>query len=426
MLRAHRFQLRLKGAQEAQLRRFSGMARWVWNRALAEQRNRHERGEKYAGPAEMCPWLTAWRQNPETAWLAEGPVHTQQQVLRRLDAAFQRFFANVKAGRKPGFPRFKRRGEDPGLRFPDPKQFALDAPNARVRLPKIGWARLRLSRAVTGELRNASIAREGDRWFCALQVRLPDVAPAADLAPTLGIDLGVAAFASTSDGQIVAPLQALKRQQARLRRHQRSVSRKGLGSRNRGKAVSRLGALHRRIVRQRADWLHKLTSDLASRHPVIAIEDLQVAAMSASARGTVERPGKRVRQKAGLNRSILDAAWGEFRRQLDYKLQAVGGRVIAVNPAYTSRTCRVCSHESADNRRTQALFACVSCGHREHADIHAAKNILAAGHAAWAAEVSGSVPPAACGGAVRRRPARKRPAGAAPAKQEPTEGAACA
>ena len=317
-------------------------------------------------------------------------------------------------------------GEEPGLRFPDPKQFALDAADSRVKCPKLGWVRLRLSRPVTGELRNASIAREGERWCCALQVQLPDVAPAADLPPTLGVDLGVAAFAATSDGQIVAPLRALKRQQARLRRHQRRVSRKVKGSRNRGKAVARLGALHRRIARQRSDWLHKLTSDLASRHPVIAIEDLQVAALSASARGTAGRPGKNVRQKAGLNRSILDAAWGEFRRQIDYKLQAVGGRTIAVNPAYTSRTCRICGHESADNRKTQALFACVACGHREHADVHAAKNILAAGHAAWTAEVSGSAPPAACGGVVRRRPARKRPVGAAPVKQELAEGGACA
>ena len=416
MLRAHRFQLRLKPLQEAQLRRFSGMARWVWNQALAEQKARHERGEKYANAIEMAHWLTVWRNASETRWLSEGPVHTQQQVLRRLDEAYQRFFARVKAGQTPGFPRFKRRGEEPGLRFPDPKQFALDAEHSRIKLPKLGWARLRLSRPVEGALKNASITREGAHWFCAIQVEVADVAPAG-LAPTLGIDLGLTAFAATSEGALIAPLKALSKQQIRLRRYQRSVGRKVKGSCNRRKAVAKLAALHRRIARQRADWLHKLTHDLSSQHSVIAIEDLRVAAMSASAKGTVDRPGKNVRQKAGLNRGILDAAWAEFRRQLEYKLAAVGGQVIAVNPAYTSRTCRLCGHEAAENRVSQAQFQCVACGHAEHADIHAAKNILAAGHAVWLLQKEAF----ACGGVVRRKSARKRATSAAPVKQEPSE-----
>ncbi len=107
---------------------------------------------------------------------------------------------------------------------------------------------------------------------------------------------------------------------------------------NRKKAVKRLAALHRRIARQRSDWLHQLSTGLVNEHPVIAIEDLKVKNMSASARGTVQAPGRRVKQKAGLNRAMLDAAWAEFRRQLQYKTAACGGAVIAVNPAYTSRT----------------------------------------------------------------------------------------
>jgi len=203
--------------------------------------------------------------------------------------------------------------------------------------------------------------------------------PAADITPTLGIDLGVTAFAATSSEQLVQPLNGLKRQQQRLRRYQRSVARKVKGSCNRKKAVKRLSALHRRIARQRSDWLHQLCTRLASEHAVIAIEDLKVRNMSASARGTADRPGKQVKQKAGLNRSILDQGWAEFRRQLDYKLKAAGGELIPVNPAYSSRTCRICDHESADNRRTQALFACVACSHTEHADVHAAKVILQRG-----------------------------------------------
>lgn len=410
-IRAYRSQLRLRPAHEAQLCRIAGGLRWVWNQALAEQRARHSRGEKYAGFAEMCKWLTAWRNAAGTVWIAEGPIHPQQQVLRRLDEAYKRFFA--KAG---GFPSFKRRGEEPGIRFPDPKQFGLDAANGRIKLPKLGWVRLRQSQPVIGTLRNVTITREGASWFASIQVQAADTVPALGVPPSLGIDLGLAQFAAMSDGQTVDPLKALARQQCRLRRYQRSVSRKKKGSANRRKAVARLGNLHRRIARQRSDWLHKLTTELADRHPVIALEDLRVQNMSASAKGTVAQPGKNVRQKAGLNRGILDAAWGEFRLQLEYKLQWRGGQVILVNPAYTSRTCRMCGHEAAENRKTQSVFLCVACGHAEHADVHAAKNILAAGHAVWLKETSAD----ACGGDVSRAaPARARRA--APTKQEPTE-----
>ena len=354
-LRAYRFALRCKPEQQRQLRRWAGQLRWLWNQALAEQQARHARGEKYASYADMCKWLTAWRALPATSWLAEGPVHPQQQVLRRLDEAYRRFFA-----KQGGFPSRKRYGDDPGIRFPDPKQFALDNATGRIKCPKLGWLRLRLSQQVDGAVRNVSITREGTgghaRWFASLQVERSETIEALDVAPTLGIDLGLAAFAATSQGDLVPPLAALARQQVRLRRYQRSVSRKKKGSSNRRRAVSRLGALHRRIAHQRADWLHKLTTGLADRHAVVALEDLRIKNMSASARGTAAQPGKNVSQKAGLNRGILDAAWGEFARQLTYKVQWRGGRVILVDAAYTSRTCRVCAHESADNPRGSLSF----------------------------------------------------------------------
>ena len=152
-------------------------------------------------------------------------------------------------------------------------------------------------------------------------------------------------------------------------------------------------------------------------HPVIALENLRVAAvsaMSASSRGTLERPGKNVRQKAGLNRGILDAAWADFRHQLEYKTAAVGGEIIAVNPAFTSQRCSSCGHTDKGNRTTQSRFICLACGHAENADMNAAKNILAAGHAVWLERAK------ACGEDVRRAsPARVRRA--ASLKQEPSE-----
>lgn len=414
ILKAYRFKLRCKPQQEAKLRRFSGGLRWVWNRALAEQKARHARGEKYEGFAGMCKWLTAWRNGAVTAWLAQGPIHPQQQVLRRLDEAYKRFFK--KSG---GFPRFCARGQEPGVRFPDPKQFELDQAGGRIKIPKLGWLRMRQSQPVDGILKNISIRREGASWTASIQVEVAGVAPAAGLQPSIGIDLGVANFLATSTGELRAPLAALTVQQRRLKRYQRAVSRKVKGSCNRKKAITRLGNLHRRIARQRSDWLHKLSTDLADRAPVIVIEDLKVKNMSASARGTIDAPGKNVAQKAGLNRSIMDASWGEFARQLEYKLNWRGGELLRINPAYTSQKCSCCGFTDSKNRRTQDAFACMDCGHAEHADVNAAKNILAAGHAVWLSR-SNSASAEACGEDVSRA-AVERQQSAASAKQEPTE-----
>jgi putative transposase len=414
--RSNRFELRLRPEEAKRLARIAGSCRWVSNRALHEQRARHARGDHCASYEEMARWLTTWRNAHDTSWLAEAPVHTQQQSLMRLASAYERFFRARQSQCRVGPPRFKRRGEMPGLRFPDAKQVCLDIVNGRIKLPKLGWLRLRLSRPVEGPLRNVSITCEGARWFASLQVEQRVTALALDVAPTLGIDLGLTKFAALSDGALVEPLKAMAKQQRRLRYAQRAVTRKQKGSANRCKAVDRLGRLHRRISRQRSDWLHKLTADLAGRHSVIALEDLRITNMSASARGSVGAPGRSVRAKAGLNRAIHDAGWGEFARQLSYKLQWRGGRVILVNPAYSSRTCRVCGHESADNRKTQALFRCVACGHAENADVHAAKNILTAGHAVWLGDRSA----AACGGNVSRsQPRRLGAVCAVPTKQEP-------
>jgi putative transposase len=383
--------------------------------ALALQRVRYANGERYAGYAEMTHWLTEWRNTRATAWLAGCPVHPQQQVLRRLDQAYRRFFA-----KKGGRPSFKSRGQEAGLRFPDPKEFSLDALNARIKLPKLGWVRLRMSRPVEGTLRNATLTREGEKWFVSIQAEQHHTTATLCEAPTLGIDVGLVAFAATSDGQLIAPLQALAKRKRQLKYLQRAVARRKKGSSNRRKAVRRLGNLHRRIVRQRSDWHHKLTTQLASQHAVIAVEDLSIKGMSASARGTAHRPGKNVHVKAGLNRSILDAAWGEFTRQLSYKTHWRGGRVIFVNPSYSSRRCRICGDKSTENRKTQSLFRCVACGHTENADLNAAQNILAAGHAVWAKEHAS---PTACGEIVRRQ-STARSKGAVSAKQEPSEAMA--
>jgi len=163
------------------------------------------------------------------------------------------------------------------------------------------------------------------------------------------------------------------------------------------KEKSRIQKIHSRVTNARRDFLHKTSTAISKNHAMIAIEDLQVRNMSRSAVGNIEKPGRNVRAKSGLNKAILDQGWFEFRRQLDYKLTWNGGWLIAVPPQNTSRTCPACGHVSADNRKTQARFECVECGHEDNADVVGAINVLRAGHARLACEVNGAIMPSAAG-----------------------------
>ena len=166
------------------------------------------------------------------------------------------------------------------------------------------------------------------------------------------------------------------RYERRMKRLQQAVSRKKRGSANRKRAVARLGTIHARIAAMRRDFLHQRTAELVRGHALIAIEDLAVKSMTASAAGTVEAPGKNVRAKAGLNRTILRNGWSMARGMLEYKAAWSGVMLMAVPPAYTSQACSACGFADAGNRPSQARFVCLACGHAEHADRNAAKNIL--------------------------------------------------
>ena len=389
------------------MRRFAGACRFVYNKALALQKATYEAGGKKLVYAALCRELTAWRNSPETPWLADAPIHPLQQALRDLERAYKNFFA-----RRAAFPKFARKGQRESFRYPDPRGFSLDQANSRIKLPKLGWVRLRLSRPVLGELRNVTVSCSGGKWFVSiLTAREVDQAvPAA--TSSIGIDVGIARFATFSDGSFLAPLASFAQHEARLKRAQRALSRKKKFSSNWRKAKARIQRIHARIGNARRDYLHKATSIISKNHAMVCIEDLQVRNMSRSAKGSAEQPGKNVRAKAGLNKAILDQGWFEFRRQLEYKLEWAGGMLVAVPAHHTSRSCPDCGHVDAVNRPSQAVFRCVACGHEGHADHVGAINILARGHRV-----------AACGEDVsREQPAM--PARAASAKQEPTEATA--
>ena len=176
----------------------------------------------------------------------------------------------------------------------------------------------------------------------------------------------------------------MKRAEDRLRWEQRKLSRKyrkGPKSQNFRKQKIRVARAHERVANMRLDFLHKVSTAIGETQAVVVVEDLKIRNMIKSARGTKESPGRKVRQKAGLNRSLLSRGWGRFLSLLAYKLERRGGRLVRVDPKNTSRTCFFCGHVSAENRPDQTAFRCVSCGHEDHADTNAAKNILRAGHA---------------------------------------------
>ena len=404
-LQAFKFELRPNGQQQHQMRRFAGSCRVVFNEALALQKTRHERGEKRLGFAALCKELTAWRNGAplpsgrRAPWLAEAPVHPLQQALKDLERAYTNFFA-----RRADFPRFKKKGQGASFRYPDPKQIKLDAANSRIALPKLGWLRYRNSRDVLGAVRNVTVSSSGGTWFVLIQTEREVEQPIPSATSAIGIDVGIARVATFSDGTFLAPLNSFRTHAVRLARYQRAMSRKVKFSKNWHRAKRKVQTIHTRIANARRDFLHKATTSISQNHAMVCIEDLQVRNMSRSSRGSAETPGTNVLAKSGLNKSILDQGWAEFRRQLDYKLQWSGGWLVAVPPQNTSRTCPCCGHISADNRRTQAQFRCVACGYANHADVVGAMNILARGHRV-----------AACREVVHSDPS---------AKQEPTEATA--
>jgi putative transposase len=198
----------------------------------------------------------------------------------------------------------------------------------------------------------------------------------------VGIDLGVARFAALSDGSFVEGANPLKHYEKRLAFLQRRLAKKEKFSANWRKAKARCTKIYSQVANIRNDAIHKVSAAISKNHAIVVMEDLRIGNMTKSAKGSVESPGRNVRAKAGLNRRILDQGWGEFRRQLSYKLAWKGGTLLLVDPRNTSRTCSTCGYISAHSRLTQAAFVCVACGRAGNADTNAARNIL--GRAGWA------------------------------------------
>ena len=268
------------------------------------------------------------------------------------------------------------------IRLPDPKQIRIA--NRRIKPPKIGFFK---RRDIEGKVKNATVSYRALVWVGSGGAGMAGTRPSTS---DLGIDLGVADFAALSSGITHAPLNAYRKHQDPLARAQRALARKVKFSANGRKQKRRIQRLHHQIACCRQDFPPKTSTAISEHQAMVLVEDLNVRNMSRSAAGTCDTPGRNVPAKAGLNRSILDQGWSAFVRQLDYKLRWRGGWLVKVPPAHTSQTCSECGHLSPDN----------ACGHEEHADIHAAKNIRARGHRVLA-----------CGGTGVARPRKQEPVG---------------
>jgi transposase len=362
--------------QEAILLRHCAHARYVWN--LAVEQHAHWRPGRKSAPGylEQCRQLTAAR--AEHAWLREGSQMVQQQALRDFAQATANFFAGTH--RKPGW---RKAGRNEGFRIVAVKPQDIRRLNRRVgeiRVPRVGWIRFRWSRAVPPGVKSYRITRDrAGRWHAAFAV-IPDAVEGPGTGEVVGVDRGVAVSAALSTGEMLRTPGLSKREQSRLVRLHRKLARARRGSNRRVRVKTAIARLKARETDRRKDWCEQVSTDIVRRFDVICVEDLKVANMTRSARGTASRPGRNVRAKAGLNREIQRSGWGLLVRRLDQKAP---GRVEKISPAFTSQRCSACGHVDAKSRESQADFACTACRYACNADVNAARNI-AAGHAVTA------------------------------------------
>lgn len=365
MIRVQAFKYRLNvrdKATDEYLSQQVGCARFVWNKALGLSET------KYLGNSALSRMLPIWKK--EHPWLAEADSMGLQQSLLNFDQAWKNFF------RSPGLvgkPKFKRRLRNDSYRYVSAAAYKTRADSIWV--PKIGWVSFRVSRAWEGKVKSVTITRKAGKWYVSLRCDVEVIDPIAREDSAIGIDVGVAQYATLSDGQHFSGVKTIKENRRELARLQRAFSRSKKGSARRRKKAGRIAAMHAYIANKRADRAHFVSSRIVKKHGQIRMEDLRLINMMASAAGTLENPGKNVAQKRGLNRHLADQGLRQFRTFVEYKLAWSGGGFAAVNPRHTSQKCHSCGHIDRANRPSQARFACVLCGHRDHADINAAKNI---------------------------------------------------
>lgn len=358
MLIAHRIALDPNNVQKTYLAKAAGVARFAYNWALAEWKRQYEAHK--ANPALPKPNEMALRRQlnaikrEQFPWMLEVTKCAPQMAIIQLGEAFKNFFAG-----RARFPQFRKKGRDDRFTLTN-DQFKVEG--RRIRIPNLGWVRMRESLRFAGRILSATISRVADRWFVSITVDLPDPQlPKAENQGAVGVDLGVSSLATLSTGETTPGPRPHKALLCRLRRLSKSLSRKAKGSANHAKAKAKLAKLHARIAAIRQDALHKLTTDLTRRFHTIAVENLNVRGMMANRH---------------LARSIADMSFFEFRRQLEYKAAMRGGQVVVADRFFaSSKTCSACGHKVETLPLAVREWACPACGVIHDRDVNAAINL---------------------------------------------------
>jgi putative transposase len=396
----YRFRLYPHPHQEQALARLFGCCRSAWNDALRLRTARHRDGHNYGKDErglldKVC--LTEAK-TTDKPWLAEVNAQALQQSLRDLHQAISNHLSSL-SGRRKGpkvkGPRLKKKRGAQSARFVA-NGFACN--ERTIRLSKIGLVPITWTRDLPSVPSSCTVIRDAaGRYFASFVCEIKPK-PMPTLETEVGIDLGIAQFASFNTGERIKGPKPLKRNLQKLRRLQQALKRMdrnctrtnpATGRRQRGshryhRQQRRIARVHAHIADVRKDFQEKLSTRLIHENQVIVLEDLRVSAMLKAPKPKLDEYAKRWlpnsrASKRGLARAIADAGWRSFRLMLEQKAERYGREIRVVNPAYTSQQCSCCGHIEKANRKTQADFRCVKCGHTENADINAAKNILAAG-----------------------------------------------
>ena len=348
---SHNIRLTPNSHQQEYFKKACGVSRFTWNWGLSRWQEIYEQGEK-PNALELKKQFNAIK-GEDYPWTYEVTKYASQQPFIHLRSAFQRIFQ-----KQSQFPRYKKKGVRDSFYVGGDQ---LQVKGKRIRIPKLGWVRMREPLRFSGKVNSATISRVADHWYVSLSVELSEKPKPCENQEGIGVDLGINRLATLSNGEIFEGPKPLKTQLRRLRRLSRRLSRKKKGSKNRDKARTKLARLHLRIRNVRQDALHKLTSYLTQNFDEIVIEDLNVKGMVRNRR---------------LARAILDMGFHELRRQLVYKSELRRCHVVAVNRWFpSSKVCSRCYDLKEDLSLGERLFRCEACGLLIDRDLNAANNV---------------------------------------------------
>jgi putative transposase len=357
--------------------------REVYNAALAERKEAYRMAGKSISYFEQKRDLVEIKRDlrPEYAEIAS---HVLQDVILRVEKAYQSFFRRVKNGEKPGYPRFKGRNWYDSFCYPDAAGWKFapgDGNRAHLVLSKIGSIPVVFHREMEGKIKMCTIKREGEHWYVVFSCEVAQPEPLPVSYEDVGIDLGITHFAALSTGDMIDNPRHYRHAEKKLKKLQQSLSRKKKGSHRRKKAVKAVAKAHRKVRNQRRDFQHKASRQLVNRYQVIVLEDLQSSNMSKAPKPKQDEQGNSLPNgaaaKGGLNKSILDAGWNAFTQMVISKAASAGRTVLFVHPSYTSQACSGCG-TICKKDLSERWHSC-ECGCELDRDTNAAINILTLG-----------------------------------------------